>query len=109
MVQMQCIIIQDAVLCLQPVAGTGRTLSNSLIEKLPEIFQSELFLDYSKDLLQVIGQHRETSSTISSGIHVDGPVIIEAINRSTSQQTVLNRTLAAMEAKHQKQPEQQDA
>ncbi|KAG0048596.1 hypothetical protein BGZ83_006452 [Gryganskiella cystojenkinii] len=38
---------------------------------------------------------------------VDGPDIIEAINRSASQQTVLNRTLAAMEAKYQKQLEQQ--
>ncbi|KFH69369.1 hypothetical protein MVEG_04182 [Podila verticillata NRRL 6337] len=108
MVRMRRVIIQDAVLCLQPVPGTGRTLSNSLIEKLPGIFQSQLFLDYSRELLQAIEQHRETSATIAAGIHVDGPVIIEAINRSASQQTVLNRTLAAMEAKHQKQLEQQD-
>ncbi|KAH7030280.1 hypothetical protein BKA57DRAFT_226050 [Linnemannia elongata] len=107
MVRMRRVIIQDAVLCLQPVPGTGRTLSNSLIEKLPEIFQSQLFLEYSKELLQAIEQHRETSSAIAAGIHVDGADIIEAINRSGSQQTVLNRTLAAMEATHQKQLEQQ--
>ncbi|KAG0271712.1 hypothetical protein BGZ96_005662, partial [Linnemannia gamsii] len=107
MVRMRRVIIQDAVLCLEPVPGTGRILSNSLIEKLPEIFQSQLFLEYSKDLLQAIKQHRETSGTLAAGIHVDGADIVEAINRSASQQTVLNRTLADMEAKHQKQLEQQ--
>ncbi|KAF9310710.1 hypothetical protein BG006_004751, partial [Podila minutissima] len=87
MVHMRRVIIQDAVLCLQPVPGTGRTLSNSLIEKLPVIFQSPLFLDYSRELLQAIEQHQETSAAIAAGVQVDGPVIIDAINRSASQQT----------------------
>ncbi|KAG0312590.1 hypothetical protein BG000_006185, partial [Podila horticola] len=65
LVRMRRVIIQDAVLCLQLVPGTSRTLSNSLIEKLPEVFESELFLDYSKDLLLTIQQHRETSAAIS--------------------------------------------
>ena len=107
MVRMRRVIIQDAILCLQPVHGTNRTLSNSLIERLPEIFESQLFLDYSKELLQAMDQNRETSSVLAAGIHVDGPDIIDAINRSASQQTVLNRTIAAMEAKYQNQLEQQ--
>lgn len=107
MVRMRRVIIQDAVLCLQPEPGTGRILSNSLIEKLPEIFQSQLFLEYSKDLLLAIEQHRETSGALAAGIHVDDADFIEVINRSASQQTVLDRTLAAMEVKHQKQLAQQ--
>ncbi|KAG0079952.1 hypothetical protein BGZ93_003052 [Podila epicladia] len=108
MVCMRRVIIQDAVLCLQPVPGTGRTLSNSLIEKLPEVFQSQLFMDYSRELLQAIERHREAPATIDVGIHVDGSVIIEAINRPALQQTVLNRILTAMEAKHHKQLELQE-
>jgi hypothetical protein len=43
LVRMRRVIIQDAVLCLQLVPGTSRTLSNSLIESLPEVFESVLF------------------------------------------------------------------
>ncbi|KAK3807502.1 MAG: hypothetical protein J3R72DRAFT_499432 [Linnemannia gamsii] len=73
LVRMRRVIIQDAVLCIQLVPGTNRILSNSLIEKLPKVFESALFLDYSKDLILAI------------------------------------QTLEAMEAKHQKQLDQNEA
>ncbi|KAG0345620.1 hypothetical protein BG004_003464 [Podila humilis] len=108
MVRMRRVIIQDAVVCLQPVPRTARTLSNRLIEKLPAMFQSPLFLDYSKELLQAIERHIETSAAIAVGVHADGPAIIEDINRSASQETIFKRALATMEAKHRKQLKEQD-
>jgi len=107
LIRMRRVIIQDAVLCLQPHAN-GMNLSNGLIKGLPEIFTSQLFLNYSRDLLQAIEKHRENTATIGAGVPVDGPIIVDAINRSAKQCMLLNTRLSTIEATHKEELARKD-
>ncbi|GJJ71587.1 hypothetical protein EMPS_03937 [Entomortierella parvispora] len=104
LVRMRRVILQDAVQFMVPYSN-GMDLSNHLIKGLPEIFASQLFLDYSKLLHQIMDAHRENSEIITAGVPVDGLAMVDAINRSAQQLYV---RLSAMQAAHRQELAEKD-
>ncbi|KAG0274951.1 hypothetical protein BGZ96_004007, partial [Linnemannia gamsii] len=79
LVRLRRVILQDAVMFLKP-NDDRLSLSNNLLESLPDIFKCKMFVDFQHDLLAAIDAHRTKASVIHAEVPVDALTMVTAIN-----------------------------
>lgn len=81
MVRMRRVILQDAVILMDTKNSDGtETLSNRLIESLPQIFQSQAFLDFKSQLLRAISERRRRIDIVNPTVQIDNNSMVGAFN-----------------------------
>ncbi|KAF9536374.1 hypothetical protein EC957_011200, partial [Mortierella hygrophila] len=77
LLRMRKVILQDAVLYLEP-NSKGQTLTNKLLRL--DLFSSDAFKDFQLQLLEAIESHRLKDPIISTKVPIDGPALTTGIN-----------------------------
>lgn len=90
LVRLRRVILQDAVLFLIP-NDDGLSLSNPLLESLPEIFKCRLFVDFQHDLMISMDAHRKRGSLVHTEIPVNAQTMATAINNLAQQSSAVSQ------------------
>ncbi|KAG0312553.1 hypothetical protein BG000_006197, partial [Podila horticola] len=96
-VRLRRVILQDAVI-FRKKDSQGRTLSNSLIDSRPDIFECPLFLQFEADLLGAMEKHRHQANLFPKEITVDGEAVVGAVNGLADKVQQLAMTTSALQA-----------
>lgn len=97
LVRLRRVILQDAVVSRKK-DSQGRTLSNSLIDSRPDLFESPLFLQFEADLLSAMEKHRLQANLFPKEIAVDGEAVVGAVNGLADKVQQLTVTTSALQA-----------
>lgn len=79
LVRMRRVILQDAALYLKP-NEQGQIMSNSVIERLPHIFKSDLFQKFQSELLAAIEDYRGRPNILDTTVSIEKQNVADAFD-----------------------------